>query len=334
MSAVGPALPASPSPLRRYGILALKIIVSVALLELLLRRVDVAGLWATARRASLTWLAVAMALYLLTVLVGVWRWHILLTAQHVAISPRTLLGSALVANFFNNFLPSNIGGDVIRISDSAKAAKSKTLATTVVLVDRGMGVMALVLVAATGATFAGRMHPAAIPIWPVWLWAGFLLAVAASAPAVLAPDGFGRLLRPLTVFHPEWVGGRIAQLTGVLGKFRNSPGALVTCFIGAVVVQGTLVLFYFAVSYALHLDVTLADLAVIVPISLVVQMLPVSLSGFGVRETTFAFYFTRIGHPVDSAVLMSLVAQALIILASLAGGGVYVARGHARPDAV
>jgi hypothetical protein len=75
-------------------------------------------------------------------------------------------------------------------------------------------------------------------------------------------------------------------------------------------------------------------LAVIVPISLVVQMLPVSLSGFGVRETTFAFYFTRIGHPVDSAVLMSLVAQALIILASLAGGGVYVARGHARPGAV
>jgi uncharacterized membrane protein YbhN (UPF0104 family) len=301
---------------------------------LLLRRVDLAGLWATARRASIVWLSVAFALYILTVLVSTWRWYILLTAQHVHIPPPTLLGSFLVANFFANFLPSNIGGDVIRIGDTAKAARSKTLATTVVLMDRGMGVMALVLVAAVGATLAGRVHPAAIPIWPVWLWAGFLLGAAVATPAVLVPDGFGKLLRPLTVFHPEWVGGRIAQLTSVLGKFRASPGALLTCFFGAGVVQGTMVLFYFAVAYALHLDVTLTDLAVIVPISFVVQMLPVSLSGFGVREATFSFYFARIGHSIASAILMSLVAQALIILASLAGAVVYVSRGHARHEPV
>ena len=72
--------------------------------------------------------------------------------------------------------------------------------------DRVLGLMALVLVAALGATAVGRLHHAAAPIWPVWLWAGFLAGAAATAPAVFAPDGFGRLLRPLTVFHPEWVG--------------------------------------------------------------------------------------------------------------------------------
>jgi len=330
-----PAASPEQSSARRYVLLALKLSVSIVLLAILFGRIDVAQLWQTARLASVAWLLVALAVYAVNVLASTWRWKLLLDAQHVHLRRRTLLGSFVVASFFNNFLPSNIGGDVIRIGDTARAAGSKTLATTIVLADRLLGLMALVLVAALGATAVGRLHPAAAPIWPVWLWAGFLVGAAASAPAVLAPDGFGRLLQPLTVFHPEWVGGRIDKLTGALARFRQEPGALARCFGGAVFVQATMVVFYFAVAYALHLDVALSDLAVVVPISFVVQMLPVSVNGFGVLEATFSFYFSRIGHPIASALLVSLVAQALIILFSLTGAVVYVwrSRHHDVPGA-
>src|SRR5438046_2723943 len=166
-----------------------------------------------------------------------WRWDLLLRAQEVNLRRRWLLGSFLVANFFNNFLPSNIGGDVIRISDTARQARSKTLATTVILVDRGLGLLGLVLVAALGATAAGSTNHPTGPIWPAWLWAGFVLAAIVSVPAVLAPSGFGRLLQPLTVFHPEWVGERIGTITAILGRFRECPAALASCFGGAVFVQ-------------------------------------------------------------------------------------------------
>ncbi|PYR37788.1 MAG: hypothetical protein DMF93_17245, partial [Acidobacteria bacterium] len=207
---------------------------------------------------------------------------------------------------------------------------------TVVLVDRGLGLMALVLIAALGASAAVRVHPAAIPIWPAWLWAGFVAGAAMSAPAVFAPDGFGRLLQPLTVFHPEWVGGRIESVTAALGRFRDRPRALAACFAGAVVVQAALVLFYVAVAYALGVNVGPWDLAVIVPVSFIVQMVPVSVNGFGVREATFSFYFSRIGHSIESALLVSLVAQALIMLFSLSGAGVYIwrSRHHTLPDGV
>jgi glycosyltransferase 2 family protein len=327
-----PAAPQRASATRRHLLLALKILVSLVLLALLFWTVDVARLWATARGASLVWLAIALAVYSVSVMASTWRWHRLLRAQHVGVRPRWLLGSFLVASFFNNFLPSNIGGDVIRISDTAKPAGSKTLATTVVLMDRGLGLMALVLVAAVGASAAGAIHPAVLPIWwPVWLWAGFLAAAAVSAPAVFAPNGFSRLLRPLTILHPEWVGGRIRKLTEALARFGAQPGALAGCFAGAVFVQATMVVFYFAVAYALHLNVTLSELSVIVPISFVVQMLPVSFGGFGVREATFSIYFIRIGQPKEAAILMSLVAQALILLYSLSGAAVYVSRGQHRP---
>jgi uncharacterized membrane protein YbhN (UPF0104 family) len=306
--------------------MAVKIAISVVLLALLFSRIDVDHLWRIARGASVWWLSIALVIFLVNVLASTWRWRILLKAQHVDVPARRLFESFLVAQFLNNFLPSNVGGDVIRIADTAKPAGSKTLATTIVLVDRGLGLLGLVLVAAVGATAAGKVHPAALPIWPMWLWAGFLIAAAASAPAVLAPSGFGRLLQPLTVFHPEWVGERINTITAVLARFREKPQVLAECFGGAVFVQATIVVFYFTVAYALHLNVSMLDLAVVVPMSAVVQLLPVSVNGFGVREATFTFYFARIGQPIESALLVSLVAQALVMLFSLLGAAVYISR--------
>jgi uncharacterized membrane protein YbhN (UPF0104 family) len=317
------------SSARHYTLLAAKIAVSIILLTILFSKIDVGQLWQGVRSASFVWLAVALALYSVNILASVWRWHLLLHAQSVFIQRRRLLSSFLVANFFNNFLPSNVGGDVVRISDSARYTKSKTIATLVVLMDRGLGVLALVLVAAIAATAAVSLHPvAAVPVWPMWLWVGFFGGAAVSAPALLAPGGFGRLLRPLMVFHPEWVGGRIENLTNVLARFRDRPRALAACFAAALFVQATMVVFYFLVAYALHLNVPLSDLGVIVPISFVVQLLPVSLNGFGVREATFSLYFQRIGQPIAAALLVSLVGQALIMLFSVSGAAVYVSRTH------
>ena len=322
----------SPEPeassARAYGMTALKLGVSGALLAYLLSQIDVTELWESARRASVVWLLAGLLVYFIVVVVSVWRWHLLLEAQGVEVRRWSLFRSILVALFFNNFLPSNIGGDVIRIRDTAKAAGSTTLAATVVLVDRGLGLMGLVLIAAVGATIAESSLHTATPIWPSWLWAGFFAGTAAAAPAVIAPVGFARLLHPLTVFHPEWVGGRIEKLTAVLSRFHDQPGALAGCFGGAVLVQILSVVFYVIVAYALQLNMTFWDLAVIVPVSFVVQMLPVSVNGLGLREATFTFYFLRLGVPRESALLVSLVPTALIMLFSLSGAAVYVSRRH------
>jgi uncharacterized protein (TIRG00374 family) len=321
------------SSVRRYVLLAVKLSVSIILLVVLFSRIDVADLWQTARLASVPWLLVAIVVFGASTIGAVWRWNLLLKTQHIDVTFRWLLGTYLTATYFNNFLPSNIGGDVIRIGDTGRQANSKTLATTVVVMDRVLGLGALVLVAALGATAIGRLHHVIAPIWPVWLWAGFLAGAAAMTPAVFAPAALGRLLRPLTVFHPEWVGNRITTLTDALARFGQAPGALVAAFSGAIFVQAALVLYYFAVAYALHLDVALWDLAVVIPMSFVVQLLPVSVGGFGVREAFFSYYFHRIGQPIEDAVLLSLVAQALLMLFSLSGLAVYVWRSR-HPQAV
>ncbi len=311
--------------------MAAKLVVSIVLLYVLFSRtgVDASKLWQSARQASLVWLIAALVVYALNVIASSWRWHLLLQAQQIVVPGKRLFESLLVAGFFNNFLPSNIGGDVIRIRDTAPAARSKTLATVVVLVDRGLGLMALVLIAALAATMAANIHGRdSSPIWPSWLWAVFVLGAAITAPAMYSPAGVGRLLRPLTILHPEWVGERIETMTAALTRFRSSPRALLGCFSGAVVVQALIVVFYFAVARALNLTIRPWDLAVIVPLSIVVQMLPISVNGFGVREATFSLYFARIGLPIPSAVLLSLMAAAVMMFFSLSGAAVYISRGR------
>jgi hypothetical protein len=118
-------------------------------------------------------------------------------------------------------------------------------------------------------------------------------------------------------------------------RFRETPAALSGCFAGAVAVQTILVLFYLAIAHSMGIQIGFASLAMIVPITFIVQMLPVSMNGFGVREAAFGFYFTRLGLPLESALLVSFIGAALIILFSLSGGVTYLARqakAHAKRD--
>lgn len=327
-------LPEQPAASRARGVILLlvKAAVSGGLLWLLFARVDVARLWDVARTASVAWLACAMGIYLLMVVASVWRWGLLLRAQRIRLSYAWLTSSFLVASFFNNFLPSNIGGDVVRVADTAPASGSKTLAATIVLVDRGMGLLGLMLVAAIGATTGPRLIEAGPGLGAFGLWFAFAGAMFVTVPALLFPNALTRLLQPLRVLHPEWVDERLSRLSGALARFRTQPNSLVSCFAGAVIVQALLVVFYLAIAYSMEIPVAFTELAVVVPLSFIVQMLPVSMNGFGVREAVFGFYFTRLGLPLESALLVSFVGAALIMAFSLTGAAAYLLRTRV-PDA-
>src|SRR5260221_764710 len=110
-----------PSRARSLTISAIKAAISVGLLALLFSRVDIARLWSIARQASPAWLAAALVLYFAMVLASAFRWGILLRAQHVRLPYRFLTQPFLVATFFINFLPVNIGGVVVPLSGTAPA---------------------------------------------------------------------------------------------------------------------------------------------------------------------------------------------------------------------
>lgn len=320
---------ASPAPTGGWSrpLLALaKLALSGGLLAFVLRGTSLDALWQTFRQVRPAWVAAAMSMHGLMVAVSVWRWRLLLDAQQIRVPVRALTESFWVALFFNNFLPSNIGGDVVRIADTARPAGSKTLATTIVLVDRVLGLLALLSVGALGAMGA-RSLGVDIP-GTIWIEVGALAALGLCVLLFFTPTLRNLAFKPLHAVGHPWIAERVAVLQETLDRFGRRPTALAGALAGAVIVQGVIVAFYALTAQSLAISLPLVMAGVLVPVALVLQMMPVSINGFGVREAVFSFFFVRFGLGVEAAVAVSLLGTALIMLFSLGGGALFLLRRH------
>ncbi|MGE0702784.1 MAG: lysylphosphatidylglycerol synthase transmembrane domain-containing protein [Vicinamibacterales bacterium] len=311
-------------------VFAVKAAFSGGLLCLLFSRIDVAQFWGVATQSSVPWLVAALGSYLVTVLVSSWRWHRLLSIQTVRLPYRTVTESFLVSLFFNNFLPTNIGGDVMRVRDTARSAGSSTRAMTVVVADRVAGLIGLFLFAAAGGAMMARDQ---LPFSVVWIWLALMGGTGASIAALFVPSLFAPILGRLHGLRGGWVGRQLGALGGSLRHFREAPAGLCAVLAASVIIQATFILFYVAVARSLGVRVPVFEMALIVPLVGLIQLLPLSVNGFGVREATFTVLFGRVGVSAESALLISLEATALILAFSLSGALAYVLRGQMSRDA-
>lgn len=309
----------------KAALIAVKLAISAALLVVLFRRADVGAMGDQIRQMNLAWMFAALAVYGLMLVISAWRWQLLLKVQTITVGFGHLTSSFLVATFFNNFLPSNIGGDVVRVADTAPYAGSKTVATTIVLLDRVLGLIALLAVAAGASALAVA---AGIPLAGVgYIWIALMGLLAGLLFVLLYPSVFARLMHGIAGGRGESIQTRLLNLLGAVSRFAGQPRPLGTAFLGALAVQLLLVVFYMCAARSLSVPLPLMAAAVVVPVSLAIQMIPVSINGLGVREAVFAFFFKSLGLNVGSALTLSLGSAALIMLFSLSGGAVFLLRG-------
>ena len=316
----------------KAALAVLKLGVSTALLVYLFRRANAGTMWDQFRHMNPLWMVAALATYAAMLAVSAWRWRVLLQMQTVDVGLGTLTRSFLVATFFNNFLPSNIGGDVVRVADTAPFTGSKTLATTVVLLDRILGLVALLSIAAVAS---GLAYAAGLPLKGVgYLWIGFIAIIAAVVLGLQFAEPMAHGLHRFAAGRAEAIELRVHRLSSAVSRFREQPRGLWFAFVGAIGVQCLLVLFYIFAARSLAVPFPLLAASVIVPVSLAVQMMPVSINGLGVREAVFAFFFTSLGLSYSSALTLSLGSAVLIMIFSLSGGAVFVLRYRGRVESV
>ena len=143
--------------MNRTLLLLVKLVLSVGLLVYLLQSVDLSDVLRHFIEGQHGLFAVAAVVYIVVVLLSTVRWKVLLDAIEGGPTFGELLKSYMVASFFGNFLPSNVGGDVVRVRDTAKHAGSHTAALTVAFVDRVVGFVALYFIAAPAFLVGGSL---------------------------------------------------------------------------------------------------------------------------------------------------------------------------------
>lgn len=290
---------------RRTGLL-LRLAVSAGLIAWILSRTPFHEVAAAFRSADPRWVLAALALVPFGCLASVRRWRLLIRAQGGDAALPFLVRSLLVGVFFNNFLPSTIGGDAIRAMDTARTGVGRARAVAVVFVDRFVGLLALMLFAVMGVLVSGKLTER-VPALYAWVTGG---------AAVLA------LLAVLVFALPRIVEHRFA--------LRWPGSVLARAFGWSLLLQTLVVLNGYFLARALHVPIPLASFFLIVPLALFVMMLPVSINAIGVRESVWAFFFAAFGVSAAMGVALAWLDYGLVLLQALAGGILYAGRGEAR----
>jgi hypothetical protein len=149
-----------------------------------------------------------------------------------------------------------------------------------------------------------------------------------TIPVFAAPRMLPLLLSPVRATGHPWVLERTALFQDAFDRFRARPSSLFGALAGAMVVQVVIVGFYALAARSLAVPLPLVLAGVLVPVAMAVQMVPVSINGFGIREAVFTFFFVRFGLGVEAAVAVSLLGTALVMLFSMGGGALYLMRRH------
>jgi uncharacterized protein (TIRG00374 family) len=255
-----------------------------------------------------------------------WRWQILLQALGCAAPLRSLTASYLVATFFNNFLPSNIGGDIVRVRDGSKVAGSTTASLAVVGIDRVLGFGALYLLAAAAFVAAPPLVRGLAGARTVLL--ALALLFAGLGYVFFRPGTARRLLALSRLSSIGWVREKFEVVQGAVHVYRARVLTIWLAGAASVALQGLAVLYFLAVARSLGIPLQAGAAFLMVPLCTLLQALPVSFNGWGLREGLFALYFAQLGLPRESALAFSLVGAGLMVLLSLSGAIVWLARGN------
>ena len=281
---------------------------------------------------SLGWFALAVAIMVGTALPMALRWQWLLAAQGITERFWWLTRSYLVSYAAGQILPTSIGGDAVRIYETSRRHTGRTAdITAIVLLERGLGGAATVLLGAIGFVLAlGRYDVGAY----LWLEGAFVFGTlvllfvffARSARPLLARARPGleavRLERPLRAFYEG------------VHHYRGHPRLLGGVFAFTTVIQAVRILSIWAAAKAVGIDLGPRLYYVMGPLFFLVLLVPFTLNGFAVREAFFVSFLGNVGVSADQAFAAGFLFFLVTVVLALPGGVILLwegVRGGPRP---
>ena len=303
-----------------------KLVVSALLLTILFWRVDRPTVLRTVQALPLKVFLGCAALYTLGYLISTLRWQRLLLAEGIRLPLWRLTLVYFEAAFFNLFLPTLIGGDIVRGYTIYRITQGHDASIPSILVDRLSGFAALVGIALIALGLASRqVRDPQVAV--------MILAVAVAFSAVIAvllhdrmkerASGLLRIVR-LTRFQAKLQG-----MVEALQRYRGHRRALGQAIALSVLLQALIIVTYYLIGAGLNLGVPIAYFFLYVPLITFVAMLPVSVAGLGVREGGAVYFFAKVGVDAATALTMSLVWFSLTLVVSGLGGLAFLLDTHA-----
>lgn len=302
---------------RRPVIMALKILVTILLFSWVLSQVDLDSLASSLSNTDLLYFSLAIASHAIAFLIFSLRWWYLYKTGDNSSKYRDTIKSYYLGLFFNNFLPTGIGGDVVRILRLRKLGYDTHILISSSLMDRILGLTSILMM--------GLVALSITPNFAVSPNTKFFI----SAIAILAPLGllflFSDYMPKLTKFVSQKLHkGKLTEFTltvlSTLHEYRHNRPRVLIALILSIIAQYFIIISYILIGVSLDINLSIALYFIIIPIVFLATSLPISVGGLGVREGVIVSLFTLFYVDTQAAIALSFLYFVTILLISLPGG--------------
>jgi uncharacterized protein (TIRG00374 family) len=293
----------------------IKIAISLVLIAIILVFfVDIRKVFSDLSHARLDYLLAAGLIMIAGTALRAVRWQVLLHPLGIRIPIQRLVYFYFIGAFFNLFLPTGLGGDVVKMAMLGQATKRGPEAVGTTLVDRASGLWVLFVLSLISLPFSYKLLPS-----------GYSLSVIIAITAAGAVGIFVIMGTPLL----PWLGSKI-HLPGQekLERFYHSVSqlgyrALAEACLISLVFDVLLIIFNILLALSLDIHLPLGIFLIFVPLTSLALTLP-SISGFGARESAYIVLFSSVGVEPSTAGALSLANYFVTnVFVGLCGGGWY-----------
>ncbi len=312
------------SGFKKYAFLILRAAASLAMIWLVVRKLEWSSVGRILWQADWRLLAIASSLTILPVFLLSVRWQLFIRQQEISVSGKSVFFLTWAGQFFNTVLPGNTGGDFVKIYHLCRISPHrKAGAVASVVVDRLLALAALLVLA------SASLFRQPIPKLPEgWHLPDWLAAASVAFLVFLAVPGY--LLR-----HRLPVRAQVFRFIEAMKTGVRPGGALAAGFALSFGIHLFSFFLFFLFSRSLGFSITYADTLIFLPVLMVLMMAPVTVNGHGLRELVLIYYFQVLnilpasdgaGGAAEFVVSLSLLMVANELLWSLPGGLIYLAR--------
>ncbi len=268
------------------------------------------------RSANPSIFMLAFLFFTIASFVASFRMKILIEAQGIKILYREALSLTFIGYFFNNFLPTSIGGDVIKAHYLSKHSNITAGSYTAVFVDRVVGLLTMIFMAFAALLYVGTGFVdkgVAIAIFAI-------TGVSVLAVLFFANKSFAKSFSSL-IFLVKPIEKQLRNLYNMADIYRNKVSLMLSAFAISIVSQLSYFACYGILALSINSRIPAQDLLLRMPIVSIITLLP-SINGLGVREgSTVVFFGGLIGK--EHALAISILMIVVLLITSLIGGIVY-----------
>jgi uncharacterized protein (TIRG00374 family) len=228
----------------------------------------------------------------------------------------------LIALFFNNVLPSTVGGEMVKAYYLYKASKGSVTVFSAVVVDRLFGLVTMLLISISSIFFLDIAQGSHKILGSIVMLTAATITLAVLIFNKKIVDGLCQLHIPLL---PAIFLEKIREVYRAMYEYREHKGIFGNCIALTVLGQTSFIIVNFLLAASLSIEIPIGFFFFFVPILLIVGVAP-SVNGIGVREATFLFYLTEFTTP-EKALALSLLTTFFMIFVGIIGGIIYAFKG-------